>query len=1441
MTVIFRINAILRKLVKWFYICFAVAVIGLAMLVQAGRSFSHLVAEYPQQISHYLSNQFKANVSIGSLKAEWDGLKPILDVGQLQITSQTGQPIISLAQAHLQLNLLDSLLHVRLVWSALTLQQVKIEFVQSANGQWYIPGLPRDVDEKPEEPARLDPLLDMLLLSRHIEFQQTHFNFQFASGAKTLLQSPSVRIDNGSGFHRLSMQVDIDNHPKTLQLIVEAKGDPRHKGHFKTNAFLQLNNFPTNEPIAAATAFLLHGIKAEVHSTGTLNAKVWLKSNPKRPGFDVVGNIGVQRLNVPILGRDLALDSFSADVAGGWFYDGKWQLALQNIGANINQIQIEKANVAASASGLDAPVMLHLQSLNLETLSHALDGAGVLGEARLRDVIRQLAPRGELRNIEVSIPLQKPSDWQLQSNLIQVATNAWQGVPALTKVDGFVQAGQRGGYVNIDSQHGFSMFYHPTYTAPMEFERARGQVAWWLQPEKNQIYVNSGLLEFVNGEEKAKGYMWLALPWKPGSGDVDLYLQIGARQLNASLYRKFTPAVVPRSLLEWLDNSIGAQNTGMAKEGGFVYRGTLNTPKRAARSHQLYLDVNQGQLRFHPEWPALAGINGRLLVDEENITASVDAAKLFSSDVGATQISVRPNPQGDGTLLRVKGLVTGVASDGLRVLRESMLRQYIGANMDSWKLEGEMRTQVNIAVPLARDEPGNAQQIDIDLQSPYFELGNLKLSMRNITGHISYNQDGGISSQNLQGKLFGEPIAVQLSTLKHSDFSQTLVDVKGEVDSQALAKWSQRPEALYLEGKIPYQAHVELNHRAKPNTVNVPGVKKNIATALEVKHPFAVVTVSSQLNNVAVNLPAPYGKTRDSERPLIFEMSMFENSSLIDVSYNDNLQALLELEPHNNNKLHNANIALGGSAKLADKPQFLLSGKLPELDIEPWQKVYEQYLSYSSQLEQGNHSAQAKQAVETPADALVAGLPFHAAVALDHYQVGPILFRDIDVKAERLTDAWKVQFVNAIASGGLYLPNDKQKPIRINLENLHIPNNMIDGKTKTLNADALNANEPSVIDNKKQGVTIDPRSLPLADITVRELYVESNNYGSWALQIRPNDQGVLFDNIQGKVRGITITGVEDVLSDANSITKSGAKLSWTHKASGPYTHFTGALSATDISSVLQQWQKPDMIESTNARVTADVGWMGDPQDFNLKKLSGNMNVWMEKGRFKRTPSVGSDGFLRLMAILNFDSLARRLRLDFSDLYQSGLAYDEINGKVDFEPGTMIFAEPLVVKTPSSRLQLAGKLDLEHEKINARLVATLPIAGNFTFFTALVTGLPAAAGIYVISKLFKKQVDQATSVSYSIRGGWDDPKMTFDRLFESEESLRNSVSRNEFESPGKIKRRIKTNSTKTNATKSKSMKADSDKTILDKTILDKTILDKTILDKISPEEKTIPSN
>ena len=70
----------------------------------------------------------------------------------------------------------------------------------------------------------------------------------------------------------------------------------------------------------------------------------------------------------------------------------------------------------------------------------------------------------------------------------------------------------------------------------------------------------------------------------------------------------------------------------------------------------------------------------------------------------------------------------------------------------------------------------------------------------------------------------------------------------------------------------------------------------------------------------------------------------------------------------------------------------------------------------------------------------------------------------------------------------------------------------------------------------------------------------------------------------------------------------------------------------------------------------------------------------------------------------------------------------------------------------------------NEQVDGRLVATLPVATNLPWVVALMGGLPAAAGVYVTSKLVEKQVDRLSSISYKISGSWDDVDVEVDRIF-----------------------------------------------------------------------------
>jgi uncharacterized protein YhdP len=66
-----------------------------------------------------------------------------------------------------------------------------------------------------------------------------------------------------------------------------------------------------------------------------------------------------------------------------------------------------------------------------------------------------------------------------------------------------------------------------------------------------------------------------------------------------------------------------------------------------------------------------------------------------------------------------------------------------------------------------------------------------------------------------------------------------------------------------------------------------------------------------------------------------------------------------------------------------------------------------------------------------------------------------------------------------------------------------------------------------------------------------------------------------------------------------------------------------------------------------------------------------------------------------------------------------------------------------------------------------LVATLPVASNLPWLAALTGALPAAAGLYVASKVFENQFDKFSSAAYAVTGPWSDPQVKFRRVFDDQ--------------------------------------------------------------------------
>ena len=49
-------------------------------------------------------------------------------------------------------------------------------------------------------------------------------------------------------------------------------------------------------------------------------------------------------------------------------------------------------------------------------------------------------------------------------------------------------------------------------------------------------------------------------------------------------------------------------------------------------------------------------------------------------------------------------------------------------------------------------------------------------------------------------------------------------------------------------------------------------------------------------------------------------------------------------------------------------------------------------------------------------------------------------------------------------------------------------------------------------------------------------------------------------------------------------------------------------------------------------------------------------------------------------------------------------------------------------------------------------------------THLAGGLPAAAGVYLTSRIFDRQVDRISSLAYRVTGPWEDPHIEVEQIF-----------------------------------------------------------------------------
>lgn len=204
----------------------------------------------------------------------------------------------------------------------------------------------------------------------------------------------------------------------------------------------------------------------------------------------------------------------------------------------------------------------------------------------------------------------------------------------------------------------------------------------------------------------------------------------------------------------------------------------------------------------------------------------------------------------------------------------------------------------------------------------------------------------------------------------------------------------------------------------------------------------------------------------------------------------------------------------------------------------------------------------------------------------------------------------------------------------------------------------------------------------------------------------------------------------------------------------PLTEVAVRLDSRDIGALLTRVGYPQVIRGGTAVLDGDLSWESIPTRVDYPTLAGRFSVDARDGRFsKLEPGVG-----RLLGVISLQALPRRLKLDFSDVFTEGFAFDRVSGNVEVASGVM-HSDDFEISGPAARIWFGGSADLEAETQDLKVVVQPTLSESVAVGAAAGLINPVAGVIaYLAQKVLSDPIERMFAYGYSITGSWADPQV-----------------------------------------------------------------------------------
>lgn len=975
--------------------------------------------------------------------------------------------------------------------------------------------------------------------------------------------------------------------------------------------------------------------------------------------------------------------------------------------------------------------------------------------AATHGALQAYAPRGLVEKVQArwSGPLAAPDKYEARGRAsgLEVASRAdpagHAGSPGVRGATLDFDLNQSGGKAKLAIAQGALDFPGVFEEAVLPVDTLSADLQWQVQGEQLSLTVANARFSNPDATGEAQASWRTGDARKAGGarfpGTLDL--QGSLSRADGTRVWRYLPLGVPKAARDYVREGVQA---GEATGTKFRVRGDLRQfPYPDNKGGEflittrvkdvIYAYVPRGAHAEPKAWPALAALEGELVFQGNGMQVKDVRGRVHGLPRLQVQAEARI-PDFHHTNVQVQGRISGPLADSLAVVNHSpvgaMMNDVLARTTASGNAEVGLRLQLPVA-EIARSQV----QGTVTLAGNDVHISPDTPQLARARGTVQFS-DKGFQLVGVQARALGGDVRLEGGTRAGgAGEPATIVQLRGQGTATA--------EGLR-------QAH-ELGFLARLARDFAGSTGYNLALAF--RRGVPEVQVTSTLQGMALNLPAPLAKAADGVLPLRYETALTRESFAagakpqellsVEVGRLASIQYLRDVSTPEGQVLRGA-VAVGlppGETLPLPAEGVMANVQLGNVDVDAWQETIARVAGEAAPAP----AASAAPATPPRAEgaATMGYLPTVIALRAKQLALEGHTLRNVVVGGSREGRIWRAN-VDAEELNG-YI--EYRQPQNTGAGRVHA----------RLARLSLAASAASNVENLLEQQAA---SIPALDVVVEDFELKGRKLGK--LEIDAVNRGPGTVAREGGIREWRLNKLALTMPEA-SFSASGNWAALGAQAAAPggprpvvragearRTSMKFRLDMADAGQLLNRMGMKDVVRRGRGHMEGTVSWLGSPLAFDYPSLTGNFNINVQAGQFLKA----DPGLAKLLGVLSLQSLPRRLTLDFRDVFSEGFAFDFVRGDIAIEQG-IAATNNLQMKGITAAVLMEGKADIAHETQDLKVVVVPEINAGTASLVATVINPAIGLGTFLAQMFLREPLMRAATQEFHVDGSWADPRIT----------------------------------------------------------------------------------